>query len=91
MRALAIKTPMELISVPRPEPGPGDLMRASGEQLAKITALVDDGVIKPVLDKTFSLDGAAEAISYVESGRAVGKVVIRVADQAPLGTDRFLM
>jgi NADPH:quinone reductase-like Zn-dependent oxidoreductase len=55
-------------------------MRASGEQLEKIGALVDQGVIEPVLDKVFSLEAAAEAVSYVESGRAVGKVVIRVAD-----------
>ena len=55
-------------------------MRASGEQLEKIGALVDQGVIQPVLDTTFPLDAAAEAISYVESGRAVGKVVIRIAD-----------
>ena len=55
-------------------------MRASGEQLEKIGALVDQGVIKPILDKTFPLEAATEAISYVESGRAVGKVVIRVAD-----------
>lgn len=41
---------------------------------------MDGGVIKPVLDKVFPLEAAAEAISYVESGRAVGKVVIRVAD-----------
>jgi len=55
-------------------------MHASGEQLEKIGALVGQGVIKPILDKTFPLEAAAEAISYVESGRAVGKVVIRVAD-----------
>ena len=55
-------------------------MHASGEQLEKIGALVDQGAIRPILDKTFSLDAAAEAVSYVESGRAVGKVVIRVAD-----------
>jgi NADPH:quinone reductase-like Zn-dependent oxidoreductase len=55
-------------------------MRASGEQLERIGALVDQGVIEPVLDKIFSLEAAAEAISYVQSGRAVGKVVIRVAD-----------
>jgi NADPH:quinone reductase-like Zn-dependent oxidoreductase len=54
-------------------------MHASGEQLEKLGALVDQGVIKPVLDKVFPLDAAAEAIAYVESGRAVGKVVIRVA------------
>ena len=55
-------------------------MRASGEQLEEISALVDRGIIKPILDKTFPLEAAADAISYVESGRAVGKVVIRVAD-----------
>ena len=47
-------------------------MHASGEQLEKIGALVDQGVIKPVLDKTFALEAATDAISYVESGRAVG-------------------
>jgi alcohol dehydrogenase len=55
-------------------------MHASGEQLERLGALVEEGVIKPVLDKVFPLEAAAEAISYVESGRAVGKVVIRVAD-----------
>ena len=54
-------------------------MHASGEQLERIGALVDQGVIKPIVDKIFPLEAAAEAISYVESGRAVGKVVIRVA------------
>ena len=55
-------------------------MRASGEQLEEIGALVDQGVIKPILDKTFPLEAAIDTISYVESGRAVGKVVVRVAD-----------
>jgi NADPH:quinone reductase-like Zn-dependent oxidoreductase len=55
-------------------------MHASGEQLAQIGALMDQGIIKPILDKTFPLEGAAEAISYVESGRTVGKVVIRIAN-----------
>lgn len=53
-------------------------MHASGEQLEKIGALVDQGVIRPVVDKIFPLEGAADAVAYVESGRAVGKVVIRV-------------
>jgi NADPH:quinone reductase-like Zn-dependent oxidoreductase len=55
-------------------------MHASGEQLGRLGALVDQGAIKPVLDRVFPFESAAEAISYVESGRAVGKVVIRVAD-----------
>jgi NADPH:quinone reductase-like Zn-dependent oxidoreductase len=55
-------------------------MHASGEQLAKIAALVTQGIIKPVVDKIFPLEAAADAIAYVETGRAAGKVVIRVAD-----------
>ena len=55
-------------------------MHASGEQLERLGALVDQGVIQPVLDQIFPFEAAAEAIAYVESGRAVGKVVIRVAD-----------
>lgn len=65
-------------------------MRASGEQLERIAALVDQGVIEPVLDKVYSLDAAAEAITYVKSGRAVGKVVIRVAALGQAGGDRRL-
>lgn len=53
-------------------------MRADGAQLAQIGALVDAGVIKPVIDRTFPLAQAKEALAYVESGRAVGKVVVEV-------------
>jgi alcohol dehydrogenase len=55
-------------------------MHASGEQLEKVGALVEQGVIKPVLDRTFPLEAAADAVAHVESGKAVGKVVLRVAD-----------
>lgn len=55
-------------------------MRASGEQLDEIGKLVDQGVIQPIVDKTFPLEAATEAIAHVEAGHAVGKVVLRVAD-----------
>ncbi|MFL1482009.1 NADP-dependent oxidoreductase [Pseudomonas grimontii] len=53
-------------------------MRASGAQLQKITALVESGIITPVIDRTFPFDSTAEALSYVERGRAKGKVVIKI-------------
>ncbi|QZP31777.1 NADP-dependent oxidoreductase [Pseudomonas sp. DR48] len=53
-------------------------MRASGAQLEKITALVESGVITPVVDRTFPLESTAEALSYVERGRAKGKVVVKL-------------
>ncbi len=51
-------------------------MTANGGQLGKITALIEAGVIKPVVDRVFRFEKANEALAYVETGRAKGKVVI---------------
>ena len=51
-------------------------MKASGDQLRKITALVDAGAIRPVIDKVFPYDSTKDALSYVEAGRTQGKVVV---------------
>ncbi|MBW4048158.1 MAG: NADP-dependent oxidoreductase [Proteobacteria bacterium] len=53
-------------------------MKASGSQLRQITALIDAGAIRPVVDKVFPFRSANEALAYVEAGRAKGKVVIKV-------------
>ncbi|MFJ4132281.1 NADP-dependent oxidoreductase [Pseudomonas cyclaminis] len=53
-------------------------MRANGEQLREITALVESGAIKPVVDRTFAFESTAEALAYVETGRAKGKVVVQL-------------
>ena len=55
-------------------------MRANGAQLEKITGLVESGIIKPVIDRTFPFESTAEALRYVEQGRAKGKVVIKLHD-----------
>ena len=53
-------------------------MRANGSQLREITRLVEAGVIRPVVDRVFSFESTNDALAYVESGRAKGKVVIKV-------------
>ncbi|SKC62261.1 NADP-dependent oxidoreductase [Ohtaekwangia koreensis] len=53
-------------------------MRAEGEQLSKITSLIEAGIIRPVMDKVYPFEETHEAIKYVESGRAKGKVVVRI-------------
>jgi NADPH:quinone reductase-like Zn-dependent oxidoreductase len=51
-------------------------MRASGSQLSEITSLIEDGIIRPVVDRVFPFASTKEAIAYVEAGRAKGKVVV---------------
>ncbi|TFY95328.1 NADP-dependent oxidoreductase [Pseudomonas nabeulensis] len=54
-------------------------MRANGTQLQKITQLVESGVVRPVIDRTYPLESTAEALRYIEQGRSKGKVVIQIA------------
>jgi len=53
-------------------------MWAQGEQLSKITSLIEAGIIRPVMDRTFPFEQTNEALAYVEAGRAKGKVVVKV-------------
>jgi NADPH:quinone reductase-like Zn-dependent oxidoreductase len=53
-------------------------MKANGEQLKQITALINSGAVLPVIDKIFPFESIKEAMVYVESGRAKGKVVIKM-------------
>ncbi|WP_228370703.1 NADP-dependent oxidoreductase [Candidatus Korobacter versatilis] len=51
-------------------------MRANGDQLREISALVDSGIIRPVVDRVFPFESTGEALAYVEKGRVKGKVVV---------------
>ncbi|VVN44656.1 NADP-dependent oxidoreductase [Pseudomonas fluorescens] len=53
-------------------------MRANGTQLQEITTLIEAGEIRPVLDRTFAFESAGEALTYVEQGRAKGKVIVQI-------------
>ncbi|HWV70512.1 MAG TPA: NADP-dependent oxidoreductase [Pseudosphingobacterium sp.] len=53
-------------------------MRAQGDQLAQIADLITAGVIEPVIDKVFPFAQTNEALEYIESGHAKGKVVIKI-------------
>lgn len=51
-------------------------MRADGEQLGRIAKLIEDGTIRPVVDRTFPFEKLNDAFAYLETGRARGKVVV---------------
>jgi NADPH:quinone reductase-like Zn-dependent oxidoreductase len=53
-------------------------MRANGEQLSKITSLIESGVVRQVVDRIFPFQATNEAMDYLATRRAKGKVVINV-------------
>ncbi|KQW18129.1 hypothetical protein ASC80_22110 [Afipia sp. Root123D2] len=53
-------------------------VEADGAELAEIAELVVAGKVKPHVAKTFPLEQASDALSDVEKGHSVGKVVLTV-------------
>jgi len=53
-------------------------MKPNGGQLREIGALLDAGVLRPVVDQVFPFAETVEALAYVERGHARGKVVIKI-------------
>ena len=53
-------------------------MKPKEKQLEEITALIEAGSIRPVIDRVFPFAETNEAMSYVEGGRAKGKVVVKM-------------
>jgi alcohol dehydrogenase len=53
-------------------------MKANGGQLQQITELIDSGAQHTVVDRVFSFESTQEALNYVETGRAKGKVVVKI-------------
>jgi NADPH:quinone reductase-like Zn-dependent oxidoreductase len=54
-------------------------MRANGGQLHEISSLIDSGIVRPVVDRVFPFESTGQALAYVETGRAKGKVVVKVS------------
>lgn len=53
-------------------------MEASGEQLRRIAALVDDGILQTVVGKTFPFNETPQAVASLAKGGSRGKSVITV-------------
>lgn len=53
-------------------------MRADGAQLREITSLVESGAITPVIDRVLPFNDTHRALAYAETGRAKGKVVVKM-------------
>lgn len=53
-------------------------MKHSGEQLEILTEMLESEVVKPTLDKVFIFEDAQKALEYAESGKAKGKIVLKL-------------
>lgn len=54
------------------------MARASNDDLALLADLMQQGRVTPVIDKTYKLSEATEAMRHLETGRARGKIVIQL-------------
>ena len=52
------------------------LARLSAEDLAELARMMEEGEMRTVIDKQFSLADTADALRYSETGRTRGKIVI---------------
>jgi NADPH:quinone reductase-like Zn-dependent oxidoreductase len=52
------------------------LAKQNKADLTVLRELIDIGKISPVIDKTYPLAQAADAIRYLEKGHARGKVIV---------------
>ena len=54
------------------------LQRANPQDLQLMKELIEEGKVKPVIDRTYSLQEVQEAFRYFEEGHSQGKVVITI-------------
>ena len=57
------------------------LEKARHEDLARVAAWLADGSVKTVVDQRFDFADAPQALARLKTGRARGKIVVRVSEQ----------
>lgn len=58
----------------------GLISKETREDLERLTELIDAGQVVPVVDRTYPLHEAPDAIRYLAEGHPTGKIAIRVTD-----------
>ena len=52
--------------------------KENGADLATLAGMIEAGQVRPVIDRTYPLADAAEAMRYLEAGHARGKIILAV-------------
>jgi NADPH:quinone reductase-like Zn-dependent oxidoreductase len=55
--------------------------KSNADDFAKIARWIAEGKLRPVIEKVYGLDEAAEAFARLKTGRSRGKLAIKVADE----------
>jgi NADPH:quinone reductase-like Zn-dependent oxidoreductase len=59
-------------------PVAGFTVKRNGDDLRYLTELIETGLITTVVDKTYTLDGVAAAMTELEGGHVRGKLVVTI-------------
>lgn len=54
-------------------------MHPNGSHLGELSSLIEDEKIKPIIDKVYPFSESMEAFTHLASGRAKGKIVIKMS------------
>jgi NADPH:quinone reductase-like Zn-dependent oxidoreductase len=52
------------------------IAKERASELERLSGLIEAGKVRPSIDRTYSLDQVPEAMSYLEAGKARGKIAI---------------
>ncbi|SDJ79584.1 NADPH:quinone reductase [Catalinimonas alkaloidigena] len=52
--------------------------KPGSRDMLQLKMLIEQGTVRPIIDRTYALDEIAEAHRYSEAGHAVGKIVVQV-------------
>ncbi len=52
--------------------------KENGTDLATLAGMIEAGQVRPVIDRTYPLAEASEALRYLEAGHARGKIILAV-------------
>lgn len=55
-------------------------MQANGQELVQITKLVENGKLRPLIDRVFTFQNTQQALGYSETGHAHGKIIVKIED-----------
>ena len=54
------------------------LVKSSGENMLQLSQLMERGIVKSHISRTFTFDQMGDAHLYLEKGRTVGKIVVNI-------------